>query len=104
MKKGRMPSPLTYLPPDFRMNPKTVEALRQAAINALQSKEDVAAAELLLTATRYELLPKCLRETYIEVVQSYCLMLMTKRLKSGATLPPHRSQTMQSFRAALRAC
>lgn len=42
-----MPSPLTYLPPDFRMDPKTVEALRQAAINALQSKEDVAAAELL---------------------------------------------------------
>ena len=29
------------------MNPKTVEALREAAINALQACEDVAAAELL---------------------------------------------------------
>lgn len=42
-----MPSPLAYLPLHFLMDPKTVEMLREAAINALHSKEDVAAAELL---------------------------------------------------------
>ena len=42
-----MPPPLAYLPPNFRMDPTTVQALREAAINALQSKKDVAAAELL---------------------------------------------------------